>query len=262
MTLPSNASMDTHPGNTMANFVTELFTPIRLERDFEVALIEITLPGTEKQLLPIGSIELIKENGASVMIPISFKDIDGLGFDAVLTLINRLLVSNSKKLDFVSSPGLVFTTYDDKKYITIHTLSTDCALCFYGDVADFFGFPKSTDGNRIQLKARSISEEIDDRFPFLARNFQHTMFVYTNIIEYQYVGDGFKQLLSTIFVQKQDDPQRIVYDTPHYVPLIRNQIDSIQITIKDSSDGLIKFVSGVEKVILKLHFRPRNGRFQ
>ena len=97
MTLPINASMDTHPGNTMANFVTELFTPIRFEREFEVALIEITLPGVERLLLPIGSIELIKENGASVMIQISFKDLDGLGFDAVLTNINRLLCRNSKK---------------------------------------------------------------------------------------------------------------------------------------------------------------------
>ena len=262
MTLPSNASMDTHPGNTMANFVTELFTPIRFEREFEVALVEITLPGVERLLLPIGSIELIKENGASVMIPISFKDVDGLGFDAVLANINRLLYNNSKKLNFESSAGLVVTTYDDKKYISIHALSSDGALCFYGDLAEFFGFPKSTDGNRVQLKANSISEEIVERVPFSVRKFQHTMFVYTNIIEYQYVGDSFKQLLSTIFVQKQDDPQRIIYDTPHYVPLIRNQIDSIQITIKDSSDGLIKFESGVEKVILKLHFRTRNGRFQ
>ena len=262
MTLPSNASMDTHPNNTMANFITELFTPIRFEKPFEVALVEITLPSVEKELIPIGGIELVKASGASVMIHVGLKDIDGLDYAAVLQKISKLLQYNAKNLGLSPTASMKVREIDGRKYVSMDNMPTDCYLSFYGDLADYLGFPKSVDGHRIRLNGDSLSAEIDDTHLYTPRSFQHTMFLYTNIIEYQYVGDTFKQLLSTIFVENKNDPQRITYDAPHYVPLVRNVIDGIQITIKDSSDELIKFNSGVEKVILKLHFRPRNGGFQ
>ena len=51
------------------------------------------------------------------------------------------------------------------------------------------------------------------------------------------------------------------FATPHYVPLIKNYIDSIKITIKDSNDTLIKFSSGTDHVLVKLHFRPQRYGF-
>ena len=262
MTLPSNASMDTHPNNTMANFITELFTPIRFEKPFEVSLVEITLPSVEKELIPVRSVEMAKDNGASVMLHVGLKDIDGLDYATVLQKISKLLQFNTRNLGLSSAAAMVVRIIDGRKYVSINNMAPDCYLSIYGDLADYLGFPKSVDGNRIKLKGDSLSAEIDDKHLYTPRSFQHTMFLYTNIIEYQYVGDTFKQLLSTIFVENKNDPQRITYDTPHYVPLVRNVIDCIQITIKDSRYELIKFISGVEKVILKLHFRPRNGGFQ
>ena len=272
MTLPSNASMETHPNNTMANLIIELFTPIRFERPFEVALVEITLPSVEKELIPVWSIEMVKDKGPSVMLHVSLKDINGLGYSAVLQLllfnyysiiiISKLLQFYTRNLGLSSAASMLVRIIDGRKYVAIDNMAPDCYLSIYGDLADYLGFPKSVDGNRIRLKGDSLSAEIDDKHLYTPRSFQHTMFLYTNIIGYQYVGDTFKQLLSTIFVENKNDPQRITYDTPHYVPLVRNVIDGIQITIKDSSDELIKFNSGVEKVILKLHFRPRNGGFQ
>ena len=254
--------MDTHPNNTMANYTTELFTPIRFEQPFEVALVETTLPSVEKELIPVGSIEMVKENGASVMIHVGLKDIEGLDYATVVQKISKLLQFNTRSLSLSSAAGLIVRVIDGRKYVSINNMAPDCNISFYGDLADFLGFPKSLDGNRIKLKGDSMSAEIDDKHLYTPRSFQHTMFLYTNIIEYQYVGDTFKQLLNTIFVENKREPQRITYDTPHYVPLVRNVIDGIQITIKDSSDELIKFNSGVEKVILKLHFRPKNGGFQ
>ena len=122
MTLPSNASMDTHPNNTMANFVTELFTPIRFEQAFEVALVEITLPSVEKELIPIGSIEMVKENGASVMLHVGLKDIDGLDYAAVLQKIGKLLQFNTRNLGLSSAASMAVRIIDGRKYVAIAIL--------------------------------------------------------------------------------------------------------------------------------------------
>ena len=37
------------------------------------------------------------------------------------------------------------------------------------------------------------------------------------------------------------------------------QIETIQISIKDDTNELVKFKSGIQKVIIKLHFRPKNS---
>ena len=42
VTLPSNASMDTHPDNKKSNYSTQLSTPIVLDGNYEVALANIT----------------------------------------------------------------------------------------------------------------------------------------------------------------------------------------------------------------------------
>ena len=87
------------------------------------------------------------------------------------------------------------------------------------------------------------------------------MFVYCDIIKHQYVGDVSKQLLRVVFVNNNENSQCKTYDSPHYVPVTKNYIDSIQITIKDSFNDLFKFISGSELVLVKLHFRPRKYGF-
>ena len=42
VTLPSNASMDTHPDNKKSNYTTQFSTPIVLDGNYEVALANIT----------------------------------------------------------------------------------------------------------------------------------------------------------------------------------------------------------------------------
>ena len=41
MTLPSNSSMQYYPDNTAARYTTKLTSPIELEGDWEVGLVEI-----------------------------------------------------------------------------------------------------------------------------------------------------------------------------------------------------------------------------
>jgi len=50
LTLPSNSSMDTYPGNTLTHYVTKLQVPVSLAGDWEIALEEISLPKSWYQI--------------------------------------------------------------------------------------------------------------------------------------------------------------------------------------------------------------------
>jgi len=162
MTLVSNASMDTHPNNSMANFITELFTPIRFEQPFEVALVEIVLPSVEKDLAPVGSVEFVKDIGISVMMHVGRSDFQGLDYAGVLKKLNVILLFNGRRLSLPSAASLAIRTINEKKYVSIENMARDFSLCFYGDLADYLGFPKSVDGFRVKLKADSLSAEVED----------------------------------------------------------------------------------------------------
>jgi hypothetical protein len=87
-----------------------------------------------------------------------------------------------------------------------------------------------------------------------------TLFIYTDLIEYQYVGDEFSPLLRNVVVsQSYSHPVAILYDNPHYVKINKNLVSSINIDIRDETGREIDFIEG--KVIIKLHFRPikKNG---
>jgi hypothetical protein len=82
------------------------------------------------------------------------------------------------------------------------------------------------------------------------------IFIYTDIIEYQYVGDTTAPLLRINTVQEESHTNSWShYDSPHYLTCNSNSISSILIYLKDQDGNDIKFISnGV--LSLKLHFRP------
>ena len=47
-----------------------------------------------------------------------------------------------------------------------------------------------------------------------------------------------------------------VFDSPHYLPVSRNNINTIEIDIRSSLGDPIYFTSG--EVVVKLHFRRKN----
>ena len=48
-------------------------------------------------------------------------------------------------------------------------------------------------------------------------------------------------------------------DRPHYLPVSKNNIEKIEIHITDDLGKMIDF--GKEKVVVKLHFRPRRIQY-
>ena len=95
------------------------------------------------------------------------------------------------------------------------------------------------------------------------RIFVHVFFIYTNIIEYQYVGDtkaphlriiDSKQHLKNGSVRELQPTHRIVFTNLDFRKLLTNTIQSISIKLRTETGQLVPFtVTG--KVILTVQFK-------
>ena len=82
-----------------------------------------------------------------------------------------------------------------------------------------------------------------------------SLYIYTDIIDYQLVGDEYAPLLRNVVVsQNYSHPVAINYENPHYLPVNKSIISTINIDIRDDTGKEINFIQG--KVEVKLHFRP------
>ncbi|GBN08555.1 hypothetical protein AVEN_264839-1 [Araneus ventricosus] len=80
------------------------------------------------------------------------------------------------------------------------------------------------------------------------------LFLYTDIVEPQIVGDVFAPLIRIVNVTGSDGEMVCVqYDRPHYIPLSRKIIDAIEIVIRTHRGELTPFERGSSYV--KLHLR-------
>ena len=80
--------------------------------------------------------------------------------------------------------------------------------------------------------------------------------MYCSICEPQIVGDGYVPLLRTVFLSgKHGEMINNIFDSPHYVSVNTDIIDTIEINIKNDLNENVSFKTG--KVICKLHFRQK-----
>ncbi len=88
-------------------------------------------------------------------------------------------------------------------------------------------------------------------YPWALQAGLYNLYIYTDIIQYQMVGDNY----STVRVTGDyGDMASIRYNTIHYLLLSKNHIKSIRIEIKMDLNRCVDFVFG--KTIVKLHFKP------
>jgi hypothetical protein len=87
-------------------------------------------------------------------------------------------------------------------------------------------------------------------------NTVHSLYVYSDIVDEQRVGDESSRLMDIVPVQGAPG-QRVHYefDPPTYLPVCRNFIETINITIKDGDGGVVLFPDSDDNVVCRLHFR-------
>lgn len=266
VTLPCNASLSVYPENRISSYTTRLAKTIDLKGEWQVGLVEIEYPRNwytfqdDEGYFNLHTAPPPPQIHANKPGEAVFKEISGLyvsrkfhinggyyeNVRAVIRKINEIIAPTAvlafdqliNKVQMVAKPNVWISFY--KKLAAILGTKPEEALgrSAYHENADF---------TKSVITDAPHQADINGGF--------YTMYVYTDIIEYQSVGDSYVPLLRCVHITgEKNDIVNVRYDKPHYASVNKSHITDITVELKDDQNREIPFSYG--KVIVKLHFRP------
>ena len=271
--------MNIFPDNTLANFRNFFNEEINLEGDWRVALSEIIFPSRinqiNKNFLRTYSFGGYKNYQSSIPTGAVSRPYTG-----ELVSIGIGSYENKEHLlkNIKESTGLPHFSYQFDKVSVILVLyfGKNERITFPGkEIPIILGFESIPDGSGFHIcykmldsfQMLSMTEEDlepykgDDPFDLLAG--KQLIFVYTDTVEYQYVGDTKAPLIRVIDSKqrlKNSSPceieltHRIVLSNLEYKKLLSKIFQSIGVQLRTETGRLVPF-TGTGKVILALSFK-------
>lgn len=242
VTLPSNASMNFFPGNTIGNYTTKLFNPLDLDGKWEVGLSELMYP-ISWHIRPLGKLIITDMFDEQRICVVKF-----LLTDTFQTITDRFNA-------FFKEIPIRFYYRDNnnthnKEFGVEFNLNTIKRITMDPQLARVLGF-MSNDFEYLNNATRVKSTEAFDL------EVLNAFYVYTDIVTHQYVGDAQAKVIRVVALDQDYNTNakyvNNMYDVPHYVSLERNNIETINISLKNSLGENVPFESG--KVTVKLHFK-------
>ena len=256
ITLPSNVKSPSHHVNIPSHFITNLASPLHLPNDeYEVALVEVSFP-------------LIYNNVYSDIgtFYIKFKTGEGTEAKEMLRISEQYYSSPYELLEeinkqFPSSFKGRLNFQGVKQHVVMTTFEFE-SIKFHPTLANMLGFDKHAMKFDIQNSAmhstskRSATRHIAERVCNIHASL-FNVYIYTNIVEDQIVGNQLVPLLRTISLEgKSGEYVHKIFDSPHYLNLATDTIQHIEVKLATDLGSLINFQTG--KVIVKLHFRKKH----
>jgi hypothetical protein len=106
------------------------------------------------------------------------------------------------------------------------------------------------------FREKNSDEYINAYHPVEISGGYHSLLVYTDIVYPSLIGDVCAQILRLVEVPRKSrfsEDVTIYYENPQYRPLMLNEFETIEISIKDDTGALIPFKFG--RVTLTLHLK-------
>lgn len=262
LTLPSNSSMHVFPDNKISHFKTQLPKRISLQGEWELGLAEIhypfdfvTIPSSQfwvgleynEPLLTTENVEsentkreeTSKEDQGSGNM--SWKKIHFKG-DSFAT-IESLIAAMEKTEDF----RRFATITCEKSCVRIKLKSGVSRMVLTPSLQRILGLHEMD--VRTSVESYNLSN-INACLP-------SQMFIYTDVIEHQHVGDVMAPLLRIVNIESSQNATGkqfvSIFTHPHYTSVLKRDFQQIEIDIRDDLGKYVPFVRGSLNV--KLHFR-------
>ena len=198
----------------MTRFTTKLHNSIHLDGSYEVSLVEILYPISWKYR-PGGFIRITIENEISISLKVEF-----FVYESIPDLIFR--INEDFKLMRIT-PLIDFLAKTQKIYLFV---PEDVTLNFENDMHKTFGFlerqykglKKQPNGKRVVFKSEGTLNNYLNEI--------NIFYVYSDIVEYQVVGDVNAPLLRLVASNQTNGLKFMskVFDSPHYLPVSRNNM--------------------------------------
>ena len=257
--LPSNSSMQLYPDNRISSFKVNLSNPLEFNSSkWEVALSEVQFLHSwynvrKSKNIIIKTIDHPTPDETSITLPKDFKPNNGFGrivsnfeipvgyYEHTKDLINMINdIQKVRPVKFTQGNLDKKVRMEIPKGVTLDLKAQDIGRCL--------GFePKN------YPEGHYISQ-------YQPSKLYNSIYIYTDIIENQNVGDYKVPLLRIIPVtSKYGEVCCVKYDKPHFFPLSRNRIQTIEMDLRDESGELISFEGG--RSIITLVFRRKPTKF-
>jgi hypothetical protein len=250
VTLPSNSSMGIYPNNTLTSFKVKLNSAIHLDGNYEVALTEIMFPYNWKYRRDATLIAYDSTAEPAKRKYESFS-VNFYSYQTIMDLLNSMN-------DFMKARGILLSfNYHRVSNKVSMTLATSWTVEFTDGLHKELGFKtqKVQSSGPDKQKTFYGTEKVHEQL-----NPINSIYVYTNIVNYQYVGDSYSPLLRVVAVDNRPTFGEYIsktFTSRDYIPVSKQNIETIEVELKSDSGESIQFGSG--KVVLKLHFKPSNG---
>ena len=239
-TLPSNSSKQDFPKNTMTHFITKLKNKINLDGTYEVAVVQVMFPKNWKYREDAAI--LLYDFTVSSDKPVAEIKVEFFGYKTLTDLLSRLI-------QYIKLTTVVFEIEMSVNNIIHMQIPSGCRIIFENGLNEVLGFD-----NNVFEGADDVIYKSDYK---VSNNLNtiYGLYIYTDIAEYQIVGDESAPLLCVTSTSGNTDIIDKIYDSPHYVKVARNNIETIEIDIRSEFGKPIQFKSG--QVVIKLHFRKK-----
>lgn len=236
--------MDVHPENTLTEFKIKLPQPLELVGEWEVGLAEITYPRRWYNVPHDSMFHFTLDESAGKSW--SVKTIKQGYYETPRDLLRHMFKGEKMegKLDFD------YSNMSQKVTLQIRDRSL---IQLQKQTGELLGYDMPY-GPRIFGAGDFESDYVADVDPV------HHLFVYTNIVEDQIVGNVKVPLLRIVKVTgNYGSVQTLDYTNIHYIPLKQKFIDTIEVSVRDDTGNKIQFTRG--RVIVKVHFRRRKSPY-
>lgn len=252
--------------NMASNYTVKLPQRIRLDGSWEVGLAELIYPNTWRNLSRDSgqNIILLKYAPANEKVKVAIPPKRYETIEELVTAIEKALYTASDELSYKYPEkdkytqlkmGISFVYKKDTHRVSLSLIPTVVKKIEMSDhLMYMLGLTKDQLHSVAKLdKAKDI--EAASRVPDLRAGFE-CLYIYCDICDEEQVGNFLAPLLRVVNVQgNYGDVVDRIYDTPHYVPIIKKDITSIEINIKTDMGQFVVFAYG--KVVVKLHFRRK-----
>jgi len=246
LTLPSNASMNIYPNNTMAQYVTKLPRRIELSGDWSVSLKEISTPLAFDNIVANYYKFTLKSNEMEEPVEMSMQEGNYLTKDSIIDELNRLLspydniVVSFRLMPHEGSVRVRLMIADTLVIRMNRALSYMLGMGSEG-VRDISGIAYTATGEMNVPSHAQIT----------------TLYVYCNILEHVIVGDTTAPLLRVVEGQINQKKTRMHYllNIPLFVPVQKKSFVTIEIWIMTDSGYPVPFSSSSGKSHVVLEFK-------
>ncbi|CAB3992890.1 Hypothetical predicted protein [Paramuricea clavata] len=242
LTLPSNSSMAYFQNNTVANFRVKLAETIVLPGQWEVALTELHYPHTWSTLKRGVQQTFLYKIGS---IPYQTVVLKETQYSSIEQLTKALNAGMSKEIQ-----SKVKFSYNRSSRKVSVDVKHDTTLWFTGELATVLGFDQDT---LIEKKTSSpYAADINGGFS--------SMYVYTDIVDAQFVGDVKVPLLRIVNIEGEyGNTVHASFRNLQYVLVKVNSFETIEVNIKNDQNENVSFEFG--KSIATLHFRQKRSQY-